>query len=50
VILRGSGGEISMHRSAMLAGGLQTLLDGQRMQLTAVRDLKGLQAGSVQEL
>jgi CspA family cold shock protein len=50
VILRDRGGEIFVHHAEILAGGLPTLEEGQRVQFAAIRSLKGLQAESVQGL
>lgn len=50
VILRDSGGEMFVHRPAIVAGGLRTLQDGQRVQFAAIRGLTGLQAENVEEL
>lgn len=50
VILRDQGGEIFVHWSAIRAAGLQTLQEGQRVQFTPMRGLKGLQAEEVQRL
>lgn len=50
VILRDQGGEIFVHQPTLLAGGLQTLQEGQRVRFAAIRSLKGLQAEQVQEL
>jgi CspA family cold shock protein len=50
VILRDNGGEIFVHHAAIIAGGLHTLLEGQRVQYAANRGLKGLQAENVQQV
>lgn len=50
VILRDRGGEIFVHQAAILAVGVQTLNQGQRVQFAAIRGLKGLQAENVQGL
>ncbi|MGC2637668.1 MAG: cold shock domain-containing protein [Acidobacteriaceae bacterium] len=50
VILRDRGGEIFVHQGAILAVGVRTLQEGQRVEFAAIRGLKGLQAESVQGL
>jgi CspA family cold shock protein len=50
VILRDRGGDIFVHQAAILAAGVRTLQEGQRVQFAAIRGLKGLQAESVQGL
>jgi len=50
VILRDQGGEIFVHQAAILAAGVRTLHEGQRVQYAAIRGLKGLQAENVEEL
>jgi cold shock protein len=50
VIVRDNGGEIFVHQAAILAAGARTLHQGQRVQFSAVRGLKGLQAEEVQEV
>lgn len=49
VIVRDNGGEIFVHHAAILAGGLETLQQGQRVEYSAIRGLKGLQAEGVQQ-
>lgn len=50
VIVRDNGGEIFVHHAAIVAGGLETLQEGQRVQYAANRGLKGLQAEHVQQV
>jgi cold shock protein len=50
VIRRDKGGEIFVHYAAIVAGGLETLQEGQRVQYAAIRGLKGLQAENVRRL
>jgi cold shock protein len=50
VILRDQGGEIFVHQAAILAAGVRTLQQGQRVQFAAIRGLMGLQAEKVEGL